>query len=166
MANDNKHAEINAKMARICPELASEYARYPLHNKAWMRPNANGPKDVPLWISAPKGSSSLKLDYVHGAGPRGWGYYHLLTRDSYVSLYARITNEMPACGCCALNATARKEVSDWDDVKTIVYNRSIATIPDDDQAKRDAISLAQGEAQGHYHMEQNFQLAVGMSSGF
>jgi hypothetical protein len=68
---------------------------------------------------------------------------------------------MPGC-CCALNAAARKEMSDWDDVKTIVYNRSIASIPDDDQAKKDAISDAQGVAHGHYQMEQNFQLAVGM----
>ena len=53
-------------------------------------------------------------------------------------------------------------MSDWDDVKTIVYNRSVARIPDDVQAKKDAISIAQGEAQSHYHAEQNFQLAVGV----
>jgi hypothetical protein len=156
----DKNSETNAKMARVCPELASEYARFPLHNKAWMSPKAKGPKDIPLWVSAPKGSP-MKMDHVHGAGPKGWGYYHLLTRDSYHILYARLTNEMPAC-CCAMNAAARKEMSDWDDVKTIVYNRSVASIPDDDQAMRDAISLAQGEAQVHYHMEQNFQLATGM----
>ena len=161
----DKNAQINAKMARVCPELASEYAKYPLAMKAWMSPGAKGPKDAPMFIAGPRGSP-MKMDHVHGAGPKGWGYYHLLTRDSYINLYARLTNETPLC-CCGFSAQARTEMSEWDDVKTIVYNRSVARIPDDVQGKKDAISLAQGEAQGHYHAEQNFQLAVGVAgAGF
>lgn len=157
----DKNAETNAKMARFCPELASEYAKYPLQGiRAWLSPNGTGPKGVPCWISAPKGSA-MKMDYVHGPGKKGFGYYHILTRDSYTILYARLTHEMPGC-CCALSPTARKEVSDWDDVKQIVYNRSVATRPDDVQAKKDAIDIARGVAKAHYNVDQNFQLAVGI----
>ncbi|CAB9500074.1 expressed unknown protein [Seminavis robusta] len=159
----DKNAKINAKMARVCPELASEYARYPLQMKSWVSPDAMGPNKNPCWISAPRGTTERKDDYAFGAGKKGWGYYHLLTRDSYTILYARLTNEMPGC-CCAFSAEARRQMSDWDDVKTIVYNRSVATIPDDAQAKKDAIRLAQGVAQAHYHEGQNFQLAVGVAT--
>ena len=161
----DKITETNAKMAKFCPELASEFAKYPLQNKFWMDANASGPKGVPMWISAPKGSP-LKMDYAHGAGKRGWGYYHLLTRDSYNILYARLTMEMPGGCCCAVTPAQYKEVSEWDDVKQIVYNRSVATIPDDEQAKKDALSIARGVAQAHYHAEQNFQLAVAAGSQF
>jgi len=160
----DKIAETNAKMVRFCPELASQYAKYPLQGKQWMNPSAKSPKGDPLFISAPKGSA-LKMDYAHGAGRKGWGYYHMSTVDSYKILYARLTMEMPGGCCCAVTPSAMKEVSEWDDVKTICYNRSVASIPDDVQAKKDAISIAQGVAQAHYHEGQNFQLAVGMVGG-
>ena len=99
------------------------------------------------------------MDYAHGAGKRGWGYYHLLTRESYVILYSRLTQEMPGV-CCAVTPAQYKEVSAWDDVKQICYNRSVASRPDDAQAKEDALAIARGVAQAHYHTEQNFQLAV------
>ena len=139
---DDRNAKLNEKMVRFAPELASEYAKYPLSYPSWIRPTGNGPKNSPCFESAPRGSA-MKMDYVHGPGPKGFGYYHLLTREAYVILYARLTNEMPGC-CCDCRPTVRKEVSDWDDVKTVVYNRSVATKPDDVQAKKDAISLAQG----------------------
>lgn len=127
---------------KFAPELASVYAKYPLSCSAWMSPDAKGPSGAACFVSAPRGSP-LKTDYVHGPGPKGFGYYHLLTRDSYVILYARLTNDMPGC-CCDCRPTVRQEVSDWDDVKTTVYNRSVATKPDDVQAKKDAISIARG----------------------
>jgi hypothetical protein len=156
----DKNAQLNAKMVQYCPELASEYAKYPLAYKAWLDPKGTGPKGVPCFITAPQGSE-MKLDYAHGAGPRGWGYYHILTRPAYVILYSRLTQEMPCC-CCA---SGNKKVSDWDDVKTVVYNRSVATKPDDAQARKDAIAKAQGVAQAHYHTDQNFQLIVGHLPG-
>lgn len=152
----DKNAQLNSKMVKYCPELASEWAKYPLAYKAWLSPNGTGPKGVPCWIPAPKGTE-MKLDYVHGAGPRGWGYYHLLCRQSYTILYARLTNEMPCC-CCA---SGNKSLSEWEDVKNVVYNRSVASKPDDAQAHKDAIAIAKGTAQAHYHVDQNFQLVVG-----
>jgi hypothetical protein len=32
----------------------------------------------------------IKVDYVFGQGPKGYGYYHLLTRQAYVNLNTRI----------------------------------------------------------------------------
>ena len=138
----DKNAKTNEKMVKFAPELASEYAKYPLSYRSWMSPDAQGPKNSPCFISAPRGAP-MKMDYVHGPGPKGFGYYHVLTRDSYVILYARLTNEMPGC-CCDCRPTVRQEVSDWDDVKTICYNRSVATKPDDAQAKKDALAIARG----------------------
>lgn len=143
----DRNAELNAKMVKFCPELASKYAQYPMQMKSWVSPTAKAPNGDSCWISAPMGSP-LKQDYVLGPGQNGRGYYHILTRDSYKILYARLTHEMPGC-CCAFSAAKRKELSDWDDVKTVVYNRSVARIPDDNQAKKDAISIARGAAQAH-----------------
>ena len=43
---------------------------------------------------------------------------------------------------------------DYDDVKTIVYNRSVASKPDDGQAAKDAIAIAQAKAKGVYNVAE------------
>ena len=154
--------EMNAKMANVAPELASEYARYPLKRKAWINPEGKTAKGEPCFIQA-NGKASMKMDYVYGAGPKGFGYYHLLTRDSYVNLYHRLQKEAPVC-CCTCSPSFRmvsqKEISDHDDVVRIIYNRSVGSIPDDEQAAADAIAIARGTAKAVYNITQNEQLVV------
>jgi hypothetical protein len=124
-------------MAKHVPELASEYAKFPLRRDRWMKGNEKGPKGEKMYL---KGSNDgLKLDYVYGTGPYGRGYYSLLCRSSYVSLYARVLSEMPI-GCCLLGAAARKEYDEWDDVKRLLHARSVSTIPDDAVAFGDALA--------------------------
>lgn len=146
-------------MARVASELSSPYAKFPLKRKAWLSPAGKTAKGEAAYISAPSGSPA-RANYVHGPGSRGFGYYHLLTPDSYKALYARLHNQAPN-PCCACSKVARQELSDFDDVKTIVYNRSVARIPDDDQGREDALAIARGEAKAVYNFTQNEQLILG-----
>jgi len=41
-----------------------------------------------------------------------------------------------------------------------VYNRSVASIPDDEQGARDAIAIARGTAKAVYNFTQNEQLVL------
>ena len=136
--------ETNRKMAKYCPELASEYAKYPMQRAKWLDPRELDPEGKPCYIQGP--DAGPKPNYVFGPGKCGRGYYHLLTRFSYQILYARLANAQPTA-CCACNAKARKEVDEYDDVARIVYNRSVASIPNDEQAYKDAISGARSTAQ-------------------
>uniref|UniRef100_A0A7S2ELZ5 Uncharacterized protein n=1 Tax=Trieres chinensis TaxID=1514140 RepID=A0A7S2ELZ5_TRICV len=148
--------DINAMMARVCPELASSYAKYPLKGNMWLSTSAtvNGSA---TFIAETNKQPPLKLDYVHGPGPLGFGYYHLTTRAAYRALYPRLQSQAPL-PCCACTKDARNNLSDHEDVTMIVYNRSVATIPDDDKGKEDALAIARGEAQAAYHFTQNEQL--------
>lgn len=153
---------INEKMARVAPELASDFARYPLKHKMWVAPSGETSKGQPCFEEG--GNGSLKVDYVHGRGELGLGYYHLLTRDAYAILYRRLQNEAPICCCTCSPSFAlvpRAEVSDHEDVVLICYNRSVASIPNDEQAKKDAYNISRGVAKAHYQVQQNEQLIVG-----
>ena len=86
-----------------------------------------------------------------------------MTRIAYQVLYARLANESPV-ECCALSRTARTTYSDWDDVKRLVYARSVATVPNDGVAQQDMIRQAQGTANGWNNGMQNEALAVNMFS--
>jgi hypothetical protein len=125
-------AAMNAKMVYFAPELASEYAEYPMSLKFWLQATDTDPKGEPCYIAAPPqgGQVKLKPNYVFGPGPRGFGYYHLLTRSSYRALYARMTHENPV-SCCSFSKAARDEYYNFDDVKRIVFARSRSRKPDD-----------------------------------
>mmetsp|Transcript_1278 Transcript_1278/g.1637 ORF Transcript_1278/g.1637 Transcript_1278/m.1637 type:complete len:161 (-) Transcript_1278:110-592(-) len=153
--------DMNAKMARLVPELNSDYARYPMKRQMWLDPQAQTNTGEAAFIPHPNSSASkpLKPDYVWGPGTLGYGYYHLLTRDSYLALYRRVQHDAPA-QCCACSAEASKIYNDHTDVKMIVYNRSVASRPDDVLAKKEALDIAKGISQSDYHMGQNFQLVV------
>ncbi len=99
----------------------------------------------------------IKEDYVWGPGPKGYGYYHLLTRAAYIALHARLSHQS-SVGCCCM--PQRQELVDLDETKDIVYNRSIASRPDDILAYKEAIALAQGEAQTVYNQTQDLQLVL------
>ena len=152
--------ETNRKMAKYCPELASEYAKYPMQRAKWLKPKETDPEGKPCFLAGP--DAGPKPNYVFGPGECGRGYYHLLTLSSYQILYPRLANEQPT-GCCACNAKARKEVDEYDDVARIVYNRSVASIPNDEQAVRDGISSARITSSGAHMGLQAEQGAIFLS---
>ena len=158
--------KINAVMANVAPELASPFAKYPLSAQSgrslWVNPTGGKTSNgEPCYI---KGSESqirqIKEHYVYGSGSLGIGYYHLLTRDSYSALYARLHNSLPVACCCFSSKEVRKEADDHDTVMRICYNRSVASIPDDLQAARDAEAIARGTAKKAYNFTQNEQLVI------
>ena len=140
----NNASEINAIMVRYVPELASEYSKFPMHRERWPTANQRGDKGEKLYLQ--ESNDGLKMDYVYGCGPYGKGYYSLLTKAAYTNLYNRVIQEMPM-GCCIFNQKARKTYDEWDDVKRILYSRSVATVPDDGVAFRDAMAESQQTAQ-------------------
>ena len=166
-----KEREINASMARVARELESPYATYPLKRTHWL--DANTPastsedgNNIPnAFIQHPKDKNfptpTLKPDYVWGAGRRGFGYYHLLTIDSYQILNKRVRNKGPPMNCCCLgNSNSEFSVNDYDVVAEILHNRSCSPVPDDMVAAKNAIDIARGVAQSEYNMSQNVQLFV------
>jgi hypothetical protein len=154
-------ARMNAMMVNFAPELASEYAEYPTPLKYWLKATDTDPKGEPCFIAAPKdGQMKLKPNYVFGPGPKGFGYYHLLTRASYLALYARMTHENPV-SCCSFNKAAREKYSDFDDVKRLVFARSRSSKPDDGNTSRyDAKQQKILDSNNHHHE----QLTVGTIS--
>jgi len=149
--------ETNRKLVKWCPELASEYGKYPLQYPRWLDPKEKDPQGRPCFIQGP--DAGMKEHYAYGPGKYGRGYYHLLTLPSYQALYAKLSHETPG-GCCACSAAARKEYDEYDDVKRIVHARSKATVPNDAKAYDDAIADAQVTAQMWYNGTQNEQLAI------
>mmetsp|Transcript_14840 Transcript_14840/g.21234 ORF Transcript_14840/g.21234 Transcript_14840/m.21234 type:complete len:182 (-) Transcript_14840:303-848(-) len=173
------HAAINESMVKVAPELASKYATYPMKRKLWLAVDGkvDDDNDIPAFIAHPKpegtsnsnnSSPARKSDYVWGPGPFSFGYYHLLTRPAYEILYHRIRNELVTiCSCfgggkkSAISTGGIEPTrSEIDEVVTMMYNRSIASRPDDFLAQKEAFDLAQGIAQSHYHFGQNFQLVL------
>ena len=152
--------DINDILPRVAPELASKYAKHPLAREMWLDASVKTDEFV-AFIPHPKDPNfpepAMKEDYVWGPGPMGYGYYHLLTRASYKVLHARLSNKS-SVGCCCVPQS--REQSNLDEVKTIVYNRSIASRPDDLLAYKEALAYARGEAQLAYHVSQNIQLFV------
>jgi hypothetical protein len=96
----------NERMARVLPELASEYAQFPMRYSSWLSPSATGPKGEPCFLvessieDATKNSDSFKElvpDYAYAKrGPFGPGYYHLLTKVAYTALYEKLRKNPPA----------------------------------------------------------------------
>lgn len=163
----SRAAEVNEQMKRVAPELDSSYATYPLSiqsgQKLWVDPaKGKTSKGEPVFIKGdgrPTATTQVKPDYVYGAGPLGFGWYHLLTRDSYNALYRRLQSTQPSM-CCAFSKAARRQVSDHEEVTKICYNRSVASVPDDLQAAKDAMDIARGTAKAVYNFTQNEQLVV------
>jgi len=163
MATDSERIKANnAKMVKFAPELASKYATWPLRRDRWYELNEVDEDGKPIFVAqATKGPD--KDDYVYcSLAPKdyGAGYYHLLHPVSYVNLFKRLESEAPPAGCCCGNAETKKEYDEYDDVRTIVYNRSVASKPDDAQAAKDAIAKAQGVANKTYNVTQNMQLVL------
>ena len=165
--------EINAAMPKVQPELASKYVSYPMKRQVWLSIDGQIDGNIPAFIPHKKDPNfpkpPLKEDYVWGAGPRGFGYYHILCREAYKILYHRVNGMRaiggPGQGCCCASPppptdSQKPTAKEIDDVKDVMYNRSIASRPDDFLAQKEAIEAARGVAQAHYHTDQNIQLAV------
>ena len=170
MSNDS---EKNERMARFVPELKSPLASYPLRREAWLDVNATvnnedgtrTPAFIPYKADPNFPVPALKDDYVWGPGSRGFGYYHILTRDAYKTLNVRIRNKgKPTQCCCFGSPDSAQAAEDYDVVSEIVYNRSVATRPDDIQAVKDALAIARGEAQLEYNTSQWVQFGVMMAT--
>ena len=150
----NKDSEKNERMARVAPELESSWAAYPLNRKDWLdnaatlsnEDGSTSPAFIPYEKDPSFPTPALKADYVWGFGPQGFGYYHLLTRDAYKVLTTRVKNKGPPLQYCCLGPPSDSKFSseDYDVVLEIVYNRSIASTPDDMLAHKEAINIARG----------------------
>lgn len=129
---------INAKMRKRVPELKSEYAAYPMNYEGnWPKPPATAPDGNKLFVKsppAPKGEAKeLKDDYVWGPGTYGFGYYHLLTKDAYKILEARLAvDSAPTVGCGGCFGKGSSGADEYDperrsdlkEIHHIVYFRS------------------------------------------
>jgi len=165
MSNDSaaRARAMNASMVKFAPELASKYATYPLRRDKWLDFNDVDDDGKPAFVAqAQKGAT--REDYIYcSLAPKdyGAGYYHLLNPVAYVNLYKRLQSEAPPTGCCCFGSPEiKKEYDQYDDVRTIVYNRSVASKPDDTQAAKDALAKAQGVANRTYNVTQNVELVL------
>lgn len=154
--------EINAILKKLLPELDSKYATYPMTYTKWYTLGEKGPKGEPMWMKSTV-DAGVKQDYVYGRGPGGPAYYHLLTRNAYINLYTRISNECPIA-CCACSAPQRKAMDEWDSVKRIIHARHVSDVPNDQIAKHRQIEQAKGVAQNWHNGMQNEQLAMNIVS--
>lgn len=146
--------EMNAKLVKFLPELASSYGKYPLQYNRWLSPGERGPNGEPCFIRVPK-DGGVKNNYVWGKGPNGQGYYHLLTKAAYDNLYVNIINMPPSSCCCVCSAAARKEMDEWEDVKKLIYSRSVSPSPDDGVARQAVTAAAKDVARAHHRGIQN-----------
>jgi hypothetical protein len=154
--------EKNASMIKFLPELSSKYARYPLHRERWLDFDETDDDGKPVFVAQTNKGSGME-DYVYcnlAPKDRGAGYYHLLNPVAYVNLFKRLESQAPPTGCCCGSAETKKEYDEYDNVRTIVYNRSVASKPDDTQAAKDALAKAQGVAKKGYNVTQNLQLVL------
>lgn len=143
--------DINAKMVEVAPELASPYARYPMKRERWSGLTENDPDGKPMFY--PFDGTDMKPDYVRGRGPSGEGFYHLLNPYAYKNLHVRLHNQAPN-QCCACTKASRQYYEDFCNVQRIVYNRSVASKPDDGLGAKEALSIAQGTADSIYTFTQ------------
>ena len=142
-------AEKNDMMGRVAPELLSPYAAYPLTQtssfESWLDAKSTGPDSAPGFFPN-GGSTTIKEHYVYGAGSKGMGHYHLLTRDSYVILAARLLNNAPIGWCCF--ADSRRAADEHFEVRQICYNRSVSSVPNDVIAAQQAVVIASATVSG------------------
>jgi hypothetical protein len=94
-------AELNELMSACIPEVRdSQFGDYPMKQHSWMLLNT-GIGENPAFIASHlqvkyredanyNEKVPMKRDYVFGTGPKGFGYYHLLTRQAWVLLNSRI----------------------------------------------------------------------------
>ena len=125
-------AEVNAAFDLTCPELKSEFARYPIKYSKWYGADDSYGKQ-PMFVAS-ENDMGMKLDYVFcKRGPKGKGYYHFLTKISYVNLLTRISaNPPPGLGWWSGgNASKGTSLDAWDTTKRVIYGRTRLSRPED-----------------------------------
>ena len=176
--NGKVAGEINHAMKQYLPETAGcSWADYPMKFPRWLKANEQAPDGKPCFIKTENvlPEEGVKVAYVWGPGNLGFGYYHLLTKQANKILYTRILNRKVftgtssggggCCGCFG-EVDPRSKIPTGvsadliDDLRRLFYARSVATIPNDDKAREDAIGEARATSQAHYHYDQNIQLGM------
>ena len=135
--------QFNARMAELVPELKSEYGRYPMKREKWVpsSPNEKSPDGKPSFLASPRDPGNTKPlldDYVWGPGSRGFGYYHLTTKEAYATLEARLQSAS-APTCCFGGS---KDKSDLKELHIIMYYRAGSPKPDDDIAREHGAKMS------------------------
>lgn len=156
--------ELNRNMVKFLPELASDYARYPMHHERWYNPGEKAPKGEPCFV---KGGdvSTLKKDYVFCKyGNFGPGYYSLMTKAAYVNLYNKLDSMQPGTCGIACNSADRKAMDEYDDVKRLLYGRHMASKPCDTKAEKRMMDESEGMANAAYGMDNPIPVPIAMAS--
>lgn len=171
--------ELNRIMKIYIPETdGCSYADFPMHHgPKWLRGNDQTPKGQPCFIRTENFmppddagvTGGFKTGYIWGAGPFGYGYYHLTTKNAHNLIYARIVNGKvtvsgagaeswcPCFGGGQVDPRTKLPTGltrdEKDDMRLLFHARSVATQPSDQQALRDQIGEATATAQGLQMMD-------------
>ena len=140
------------------------YGRYPITFKHWCHVDEKINGNI-CFIKSPK-NEGVKEDYVYSEDPEP-GYYHLLTKQAYIQLYKDVQTKEPSLPCCWDKAGAKK-YNEYTRVKKIVYNRSIASIPDDKVAIADGkkVMKLEKELKNKKISDNNKTVATGVAITF
>lgn len=172
--NGKPAGDINHAMKQYLPETAGcNYADYPMNFPRWLNPKDKAPDGKPCFLQTSNSlpAEGIKVGYVWGPGNLGFGYYHLLTQHAHKTLFTRISHRRVnigpdsgggggCCGCFGEVDPRTKMPSgvssdDIDDLRLIFHARSVASVPNDGQARQDALGEAKTTANAHYQFDQN-----------
>jgi hypothetical protein len=111
----------------------------------WTNPLGRTADGTSGFIARSFGANRIKSNYVFGSGPRGVGYYHVTTKESYEILSKRIAGRIlllpndiaiyRACRCCApsevdaLTKEMEKELRELEEYLAFVDARAKAKQP-------------------------------------
>jgi len=149
-ASDTYVERINRSFQHV-PELRSSLVRYPMKLSRWLdpkNPNDKAPDGKPAFapvakehypkkVSVRYDDVPLKADYAFGAGPKGFGYYHVLTQQAYVILTPRLQAESAPSVCCGCFKRAAEpngneaKRADLEEICVIIHHRSKSPVPND-----------------------------------
>lgn len=134
--------EVNKAFKRAAPELyESEFATYPIKYDRWLQPNEEF-EGKPMFVAS-ETDQGMETDYVFCKnGTHGKGYYHLLTKTSYVNLCSKLVSTGSGTSCCFGGDATTEDA--WDTAKRICYNRSRASKPDDAVGMEQAVDCFNG----------------------
>jgi len=134
--------EINKAFDRTEPELfQSKYARYPMKYERWLNFQESF-EGKPSFVAS-EDDKGIKMDYVYCKnGPVGKGYYHMVTKVSWVNLYSKLVSQGSGGASCLCLGGDRAAADAHDTTRRIVYHRSRSNRPDD--------VLAAEQAMDHY----------------
>jgi hypothetical protein len=165
-------ASVNKLLVAYFPELNSPYGKWPLEVEpcVWLDPLASRTPKLPIPKNAEgqpafiptKENAGFREDYVWGTGPRGRGYYHLLTQTSYKILLQRLGSVAVPCSC--FSSKARKAMEQKRMVHIIISNRANGSVPNDSSAAKEGVSAVGVSGSGGIGF--GLAAAAGAAGGF